>query len=244
MIRGFKTMCMGIVFLAQVTGAADVAPVTVFNAGCPGRNSVQALARLGQDVLARHPQHVVLYFGMNDAMNSKNLCPLDAYTRNMEQMIQQLQTNQVRTIVLVTCNPILEAYVAERHPNHPQRQALQAYLNRYNARIRQLAKQYQLPCVDLHERVAALGGATGTSNSLVRCEVNCGAKDGVHLTREGYAVLGNLVADVLLPQVQAGDRIVCYGDSLTFGVTVKGAGSVEGETYPAVLKQRFTRHTK
>jgi len=235
---------MGALLLAQVTGAAEVAPVTVFNAGCSGRNSVQALARLGQDVLARHPQHVVLYFGMNDAMNSKNLCPLDAYTHTMEQMIQQLRTNHVRTIVVVTCNPIIEAYVAERHPNHPQRQALQAYLNLYNARIRQLAKQYQLPCVDLHERVAALGGATVASNSLVRCEMNCGAKDGVHLTREGYAVLGNLVADVLLPQVQAGDRIVCYGDSLTFGVHVKGAGSTEGETYPAIVQQRLMQSFK
>lgn len=239
MIRGFKVICMGLGLLAQMTGAAEVAPVTLFNAGFPGRNSAQAVARLQQDVLVHAPQHVVLYFGMNDAMNSQNLCPLETYARNMATLTQRLQTNRVRTVVLVTCNPIIEAYVAARHPRHPQRQALQAHLERYNARIRQLAQQYQLPCVDLHARVAALGGATIASNALLRCEANCGAKDGVHLTRAGYAVLGTAVAEALRPHVRAGDRIVCYGDSLTFGVHVKGAGSTEGETYPAVVKQRL-----
>ena len=39
--------------------------------------------------------------------------------------------------------------------------------------------------------------------------------------------------------VKAGDTVVCFGDSLTFGSGVKGAGTTEGEAYPAVLRRLF-----
>ncbi|MEI6972537.1 MAG: hypothetical protein WCL44_13595 [bacterium] len=34
-----------------------------------------------------------------------------------------------------------------------------------------------------------------------------------------------------------GETIVCVGDSLTYGYLNPGAGSAEGETYPAMLRQ-------
>ena len=40
-------------------------------------------------------------------------------------------------------------------------------------------------------------------------------------------------------EVKAGDTVVCFGDSLTFGSGVKGAGTTEGEAYPAVLRRLF-----
>ncbi|WP_372934509.1 hypothetical protein [Mariniphaga sediminis] len=36
-------------------------------------------------------------------------------------------------------------------------------------------------------------------------------------------------------------KIICFGDSLTFGVYMKGEGTAEGDTYPAILKQLITR---
>ena len=32
------------------------------------------------------------------------------------------------------------------------------------------------------------------------------------------------------------ERVACIGDSITFGSAVKGAGTNEGECYPAVLR--------
>ena len=42
--------------------------------------------------------------------------------------------------------------------------------------------------------------------------------------------------DVLRPRLRRQETIVCCGDSLTFGYQNVGAGSSEGETYPAMLR--------
>ena len=43
--------------------------------------------------------------------------------------------------------------------------------------------------------------------------------------------------DVIAPPLRGGETIVCVGDSLTYGYLNQGAGSAEGETYPAMLRQ-------
>ena len=36
-------------------------------------------------------------------------------------------------------------------------------------------------------------------------------------------------------------RILCYGDSNTYGANLKGAGTVEQETYPAALLRELNK---
>jgi lysophospholipase L1-like esterase len=52
-------------------------------------------------------------------------------------------------------------------------------------------------------------------------------------------LLGQCVFEAVGAGVKAGDTVVCFGDSLTFGSGVKGAGTAEGEAYPAVLRRLF-----
>jgi lysophospholipase L1-like esterase len=116
---------------------------------------------------------------------------------------------------------------------------LQAHLADYNAAVEELAREKSLPLVDFRAVVEAHGGAVIAEDSLIRCEKNGGGTDGVHLTPAGYQLLGEAVFEAIGDRVAPGETVVCFGDSLTYGVRVEGAGTVTGETYPAVLQRCF-----
>lgn len=238
--RGAAFLGAGLALAAGLLCAeTPEAGVTVVNKGFSGRNSRDALRLLEKEVLPLKPQHAVLYFGMNDAMNSGNLLGLGAYEANLRELVKRLREAGVKTVALVTPNPVIEAYVRDRHPKHPQRDGLQAHLAAYDQAVRRLAREQALPLVDLRGLVESNGGARVSETCLIRCEANGGGKDGVHLTPAAYALLGRLAFEVLGPHVKAGETVVCFGDSLTFGANVKGAGTVAGETYPAALQRCF-----
>ena len=219
--------------------AADLPRVNVVNKGYPGCNTRAAITVLTRDVLPLKPQHVIVYFGMNDALNSANLVPLAEYEDNLRKMVKTLHNNGVKDVALVTINPVIETYVQARHPKHPQRDTLQAHLATYDCAVRKIAAQESLLLIDLREMIERNGGATVSETGLIRCEKNGGGRDGVHLTPAAYALLGQCAFNVMGDRVGPGETVVCFGDSLTFGVNVKGAGTAEGETYPAALQRCF-----
>jgi lysophospholipase L1-like esterase len=239
MIR--RAFLLGGALLTVLAVHAEGIKVTVINKGFSGRNTKNAVSLLDKEVLPLRPQHVVVYFGMNDAMNSGNLLSLADYEANMKAIVQKLADNGAQTVALVTINPVIEAYVQARHPKHPKKGRLQAYLATYDQAVRKIAKEQRLPLIDLREIIEANGGPVISEKSLIRCEKNGGGKDGVHLTAAAYALLGQRVFEAIGDRVKAGETVVCFGDSLTFGAGVKGAGAVTGETYPAVLQRCFDR---
>lgn len=230
---------LGLALLAVLSAVAEGPKVTVVNKGFSGRNSRNALQLLDKEILPLKPQHAVVFFGMNDAMNSGNLLPLSEFEKNLRAVVQKLADGGARTVALVTINPVIEEYVRARHPKHPQKENLQAWLATYDQAVRRIAEERKLPLVDLRALVEKSGGAVISEKSLLRCEKNGGGKDGVHLTAEAYALLGRRVFEVIGGGVKAGETVVCFGDSLTFGAGVKGAGTASGETYPAALQRGF-----
>ena len=64
-----------------------------------------------------------------------------------------------------------------------------------------------------------------------------------HLTFKGNQLLAKTFFEVIAPQLKGKETIVCLGDSLAFGYLNKGAGTTEGETYPAILRQLPIRST-
>lgn len=223
------------------TSGSGAPRVTVINKGVPGRTSLEAIAALDTYVLALQPQRVILFFGMNDAMNSAKLVPLAEYDTAMRSMVRILADAGVATVVLVTLNPVIELYVRERHTQHPHRQDLQGYLAEYDRAVRAIAAGECLPLVDLRRIVEENGGTTISESCLIRCEANGGGRDGVHLTAAAYAKLGMEAFEVLKGCTEFGDQVVCFGDSLTYGGAVKGQGTSTGETYPAVLQRCFDK---
>jgi lysophospholipase L1-like esterase len=230
----------GVVLLSVIAVRAAEAPkVTVVNKGFPGRNSRDALRLMDTEIIALKPQHVVVYFGMNDAMNSGNLLPLADYEAHLRTMVKKLTDSGVKSVALVTINPVIEEYVRARHPKHPQKENLQACLASYDQAVRKVAGENALPLIDLRQLVEKNGGSVISDTCLIRCEKNGGGKDGVHLTPAAYLLLGQRAFEVVGGRVKGGDTVVCFGDSITFGAGVKGAGTVAGETYPAALQRCF-----
>ena len=160
----------------------------------------------------------------------------------MYGMVNQAIAAGVRKVFLVGIHPINAAYVASRHPTHPQLLRLQDYLGEYNAAVAEVATATGATFIDWRARFleespgTTLDDATANNvNSLLRCVANTNDDDGVHLTTTGNQFLGVKVAQALSSVVVSGDKIACMGDSVTFGYLMTGAGTATGNTYPAVL---------
>ena len=179
---------------------------------------------------------------MNDAMNSAKLIGEKEYRKNLTAMTSAARKAGVRSVLLLTIHPVITDYLSQRHPRHPQRKRLQAHLAEYDAAVREVAKRTGTILVDWRARFLAespgrsVGEAVANQQDcLVRCEANCGKRDGNHLTAAGYRLLADEVARALRGRVKAGDVITCFGDSITFGSHMAGQGSAAGQTYPAFL---------
>ena len=215
-----------------VVTIAAAEPVRVLNKGVGGNTTKDGLARYERDVVRSAPDHLVLFFGVNDACNSGKLVSLDDFLTTLGQLVDQSPT---RSIVLVTPPPVIEAYLDERHPKHPQAGHIAEQLDTYVEAIHQFAKDRVLPLADFRQRVLDQEGPLDGPDSLIRNEQNGGGRDGVHPNAAGYRALAEVVADALADRVKPGETVVCFGDSITYGPHVKGSGTAFGETYPAWL---------
>ena len=79
-----------------------------------GHSSRNGLARFERDVIESKPDHVILYFGINDAGNSRKLVPLEEFRRNMQSMVDRCRAAGVKATVLVTPNPIIAELWSQR----------------------------------------------------------------------------------------------------------------------------------
>lgn len=212
-------------------------PVIVLNKGIGGQNTRQGLVRFETDVLQEKPRFLILYFGMNDAVNSGNSVPLDEYKGNLEKMTG-LATDAGIIPVLVTINPAIEPYLLSRHKKEFfENETPNEKINTYSAAVREVSRVQKTALVDLNTICRERGEPKEDSSSIIRNKANVKIADGVHLTAEGYRLLAEEVYKKLKDQIQKGDTIVCFGDSLTFGSGMAGAGTASGETYPAFLKE-------
>jgi acyl-CoA thioesterase-1 len=98
----------------------------VVNAGVSGDTTKDGLARLGQ-VLARHPQIVVLEFGGNDGLRG---LPVEQMQHNISAMLRGLQASGIRVALAGITLP-------------PQYGG--TYIGRFDAVFPALAKQFHVP---------------------------------------------------------------------------------------------------
>lgn len=215
--------------------------VTVYNKGVSGNNTNAGLNRFDKDVLALKPKYMIIYFGMNDSVNSHALVSRENYKANMQKMLDTAKKNGI-SCVMVTLNPLVEAYVDKRHPSHPAGAGnISDYQKTYDDIIRSIASENNIPLVDLRKLVQEHSKSLEDKDSLLRNVANSKATDGVHLTADGYREFAKLFEPVFKGKIKPGDVIVCFGDSITFGASMKGAGTATGDTYPAHLAELLNR---
>jgi lysophospholipase L1-like esterase len=226
----------------MVGAIAQTAAVTVSNAGINGNNTEDLLKRLDKDVISKNPDLVVLMIGTNDMLNVRNMLSLEQYEANYQKLIGLIKKKA--PVILMTIPPVNSEYILQRQNREIYAAASPSEkVDAANAIIRRLAKKNKCKLIDLYEILQACGGSSIDKNSLFQNEANWNINDGVHPTVEGYRVIGTAVfqaVNYLFPDCSG---IVCFGDSITFGYKMTGQGTVNGDSYPAVLN-RMINHPK
>lgn len=216
-----------------------VSHAQVFNAGVGGNNTAQLLERVDADVLAKSPDLVVLMVGTNDMINRNKILPYDVYEENYRALIKQFKDNG--TEVLVMSSPRVDStYVYMRHPRSLFQQATpNEKLDTARLIVEQIVNDYELHYLDLNTAFAEIGIPNHNKDLFVRNAMNSGAEDGVHPTSLGYHFIATNVFQYLKSHklLHADMKIVCFGDSITYGQGSKGAGKTTGEAYPGYLNR-------
>lgn len=230
-------------FLALVgLFSSCVRNITVLNKGIGGNNSNDLLKRLDRDVLAENPDLVILMAGSNDMINSKKFISYATFRDNYQSLIHQLKSRGIQVVVM-SPPPVDTGYVFQRHNRQLFSQEPNAKLDSLNHLIRQLARDNEVHYIDLHQAFKAQGSPNRLSQSLIVNQANLGIPDGLHPTREGYQLIANEVYHYLNAHklLKRNQKILCFGDSITYGAFMTGKGTTEGDTYPALLKQMLLR---
>lgn len=205
---------------------------SIINAGVPGNNTKELLERLDKDCLAHSPELTILLAGTNDSMNHAKYIPADAYRENMSLLVQRISDSGSK-VLLITLLPFYSPYLLTRHPaaffasESPEERRLV-----FNTIIKDTADNMQTGLLDMGGLFEKIGNVSTEATCLLLNEANSNKKDGVHPTPDGYRVMGLAVYDHIIYNKLPTGRIVCFGDSITWG-----DGSLDKASYPAYLKR-------
>ncbi|HMI03625.1 MAG TPA: GDSL-type esterase/lipase family protein [Pedobacter sp.] len=210
--------------------------VVVINAGINGNNTADLLSRVDKDVLKSSPDLVILMVGTNDMLNERNRLNLTEYKNRYQQLINTIKNKSA--LVLMTIPPVYSPYIIARQPKTMYSvKGPQSLVDSANKIIKQLAVKNKCLLIDLNQILTACGGAGPEKDNLFQNEANSGINDGVHPTVNGYRVIGTAVYQFVNLLKPLNKTIVCFGDSITYGYKMDGQGTVNGNSYPAVLKR-------
>ncbi|WP_049458721.1 SGNH/GDSL hydrolase family protein [Stenotrophomonas maltophilia] len=144
------------------------------NRGISGQTTAQMLLRFPQDVLALHPQVVVILAGTNDIAGNTGPSTQGMIEDNLHAMVDLARAHGIR-VVLASVLPVSEYPWMPGITPAPKVRALNASLRRY-------ADAKQLLYLDYYTPMANAAG--GLDPRL--------AEDGVHPTAKGYEVMSPL----------------------------------------------------
>ncbi len=199
------------------------------NAGKGGNNTDDLLRRIDKDCLMHQPALTILMVGTND-MNSRKYVPLEKYESNLHELVLKIKKSGSK-VLMASILPVYEPYLLTRHPAaFYQPEGVAGRRKQVNSVIKKVAKKHDCHCLDLEHRFIALGKIGTHKDALLQNEANSNHKDGVHPTATGYSFIALAVYDAILQHRLPKKRIVCFGDSITYG-----DGSIDGNSYPAYL---------
>lgn len=153
-------------------------------AGIGGNKVYDLYLRMDDDVLARKPQVVFIYVGINDVWHKKTSgtgTDIDKYEKFYVAIIKKLQAKKIEVIV---CTPTVIG--EKKNGANPQ----DADLDKYSDVIRRLATTYNCKLADLRKVFADYESANNPDDK----ESGILTTDKVHLTDTG----NQLVADEIM----------------------------------------------
>ena len=204
----------------------------VFNLGLGGDNSRDVIKRQLDRAVKLNPTLAIIMVGTNDMNNIYKFVPIAQYEKNLREITGKLEAAGAK-VILVTPPPCAENILYKRASKEKIGNANEN-IQKVCSVMRRLADEKKYLLADYNQIISQKTPLDG-AESYLRNPLNSSDNDGVHPTREGYAVLSNLLADMIKKNNLSGERIVCLGDSITFGAHMLGAGTAYGNSYPAQL---------
>lgn len=204
------------------------AQVKVINEGFPGENTAELQPHMDEALRQFHPNIVILFAGTNDALNDRKLLPTAATATNLQHMVREISAAGAKPVLVQLHDPDMARLMLRHKPEaYGTMQPLER-LALVNKEIGRIARKEHAALVPFNSLMRSEGGATQRLST-----------DGVHLTAEGYGLLAQAIRAQLPKQLPADTTIVCFGDSLTYGIGVRPPGNAPEtpETYPAQLRK-------
>ena len=159
-------------------------------AGIGGNKVYDLYLRMDSDVLAKNPDVVVIYIGVNDVWHKASYgtgTDPDKFEKFYNAIIKKLQQKRISVIL---CTP---AVIGEKTDFTNQQDG---DLNRYSVIIRNLAAQNNLPLVDLRQKFLDYNKQYNAENKeqgiLTRDRVHLNAKGNQLVAEEMWKILKGL----------------------------------------------------
>ena len=157
-------------------------------AGIGGNKVYDLYLRMEEDVLAKNPQTVVIWVGVNDVWHKKSHgtgTDADKFVKFYEAIIRKLRERQIEVLI---CTP---AAIGEKTDFSNE---LDGDLNKYANIIRGLAQRTNCPLIDLRKVFLEYN----LKNNSQNLEKGVLTTDGVHLNAAGNKLVADEMAKALI----------------------------------------------
>ena len=208
--------------------------IEVFNAGFPGDTTLELLKKFQRDVAAREPDLVVLLIGSNDMLYPGHMLTIGEYCKNLNTLLDRTAVIGA-DVILMTAPHFITALLLENYPQTIEHAlAPEDRLQQLNSCIREVAEERSLELVDLYNIITPVDES---ADSLIMNPANSNRRDGMHFTANGNQAAAQAVDECIKKYHPGKQRIICWGDSLTYGVYMPGKGTADPAalTYPGIL---------
>ena len=149
------------------------------NRGIGGQTTPQMLVRFRQDVIEHQPKVVVILAGTNDIAGNTPFIDLATVAGNIFSMVEIAKCNGVKVIICSVLPAAIYPWAPGKNPD-----VLIPVLNQL---LKDYAKQNQVEYLDYFN--AMTNGKNGMQKQFTN--------DGVHVTKEGYQIMINMVKKVI-----------------------------------------------
>ena len=142
--------------------------------------------------------------------------------------------------------PVDSTWLFARHDRNLYAQAPNEIMDSVSRIVNNVASENEALFLNIFEKFKELNLPKHNEDLFLRNPKNSGAKDGVHPTTLGYHFIAANAFQLLKENklLDKGMKIVCFGDSITYGSGSKGGGTVMGENYPSFLLKRINNFFK
>ncbi|MCI1681708.1 MAG: GDSL-type esterase/lipase family protein [Bacteroides sp.] len=148
------------------------------NRGIGGQTSPQMLSRFRMDVVALHPQIVVINSGINDIATNTGTYSFDFTFGNIQSMTEIAVANGIKVIL----TSVLPAAII---PWRKEIRAVPVKIDQLNSAIKEYCTKHGYVYVDYYSLLVDDDGSKGLPKELTL--------DGVHVNGNGYAIMEKAV---------------------------------------------------